>query len=157
MSLSRKTKLILGYAITALFLFSVILYYCLYEQRKYENTAVLKIEHLGGRVSYGPLLQIIPDNIWKYDYLMLSRVTKVDLGGTDITNSDLSFVLKLQGIQHLDIQKTDVDDDGLMLLVNMPNLRSLILTNTMTTEDGLVRFVRIRPDITTLPEMHIKD
>jgi len=67
----------------------------------------------------------------------LTKVTSLNLRGTDVTSAGLAQLKSLKGLTHLHLEKTKVDDAGLKHLKELPNLVYLNLYGTGITNAGL--------------------
>jgi len=67
----------------------------------------------------------------------LHDVTELNLGDTEITDSDLRRIQSLTNIEDLRLQSTEITDDGLRYLKNLTRLRWLDLSGTAISDQGL--------------------
>ena len=64
-------------------------------------------------------------------------ITRVDLGGTDVSDDDLDELRSLDTVTDLDLGRTAIGNAGLSHLRRMSNLRTLNLAGTYVTDTGL--------------------
>ncbi len=61
------------------------------------------------------------------------------LAGTGITDAELAKLSQLSEVETLTLQRTNVTDDGMQFVAQMPNLRQLDLSETVVTDEGLAK------------------
>ena len=94
------------------------------DQSAGEDKAVQSIEAVGGRVARDEKLPGRP-------------VVAVDLGDTNVTDSDLKDLKELKGLQDLDLGFTQITDAGLKNLKELKGLQSLDLRDAQITDAGM--------------------
>ena len=75
----------------------------------------------------------------------LEKVTRLTLGGTQITDAGLKEVAKMQNLTHLYLDVTKITDAGLKDIAKMQNLTVLKLYNTKITDAGLAQLKKALP------------
>ncbi|MFT7616919.1 MAG: hypothetical protein ACI97A_000549 [Planctomycetota bacterium] len=66
-----------------------------------------------------------------------SRIARLDLGGTAVTDKDLTFLAGMERLMHLDLHKTKVTDKGMASIQGLKELRYLNLYGTEIGDNGL--------------------
>jgi hypothetical protein len=117
-----------------------------------EQAAIREVERIGGSVV---LRHAIPPELQrllaKLGIDPIYEVWQVDLGGSDITDADLSLLHRLPNIESLCLNDTNVSDAGLNHLHSLTRLRVLNLSGTYVSNAGLIH---LKP-LTGLRELYL--
>ena len=109
-----------------------------------QQTAIRDIERIGGRVltTHGE-----PDwLLWltgNRSFRMFEKATVVNLSKTAISDSELSQLAKLNGLERLNLGETEITDAGLEHLKTLTGLKALDLSGTQITDNGLEHLARL--------------
>lgn len=104
-----------------------------------QQSAVEEIERLGGRV-----LLISGEPAWLNRLTggrsrrLFARATVVNLSETEITDSELTALERLNGLERLNLSDTRITDNGLRHLKDLTRLKALDLSGTRISGQGLV-------------------
>ena len=112
-----------------------------------QSTALAEIQKLGGSFDIRPQPRRAPgepappppslgEEVFGAD--MLAEVTVVQLGGTEVTDGQLSRILRdLPSVEYLGLNNTAISDAGTAVLGRLKHLKSLSLSSTHVTDAGL--------------------
>ena len=95
---------------------------------------IAEVTRLGGKIEFDETLAARP-------------IVKVDLHGTDVTDSDLAFLddakKNLKELRYLDLRLTKIGDEGVARLKNLTSLQTLNLFRTQLADKGLARLKKL--------------
>ena len=127
------------------------------ELARRQRNAVAHIRAFRGGVGYGVIaiphanfesrLKLGPYKAWQVELLsedLYKTANTAYLGGTDITNADLSHVKGLPYLEYLALGNTQITDTGLRHLKRLSKLQILVLDNTQITDAGLLHLQGIK-------------
>ena len=94
---------------------------------------IAEVTRLGGKIEFDETLAARP-------------IVKVDLHGTQVTDSELAFLAEakkdLKDLRYLDLRLTKVGDEGVAKLKNLTGLQTLNLFRTQLGDKGLAHLKR---------------
>ncbi|MGH9929394.1 MAG: hypothetical protein ACREA9_09205 [Pyrinomonadaceae bacterium] len=95
---------------------------------------VAEVTRLGGQLEFDEAISSRP-------------IVKVDLHGTEVTDSDLTFLLDakkdLTSLRYLDLRLTKIGDEGVVRLKNLTSLQTLNLFRTRLGDKGLAHLKKL--------------
>jgi Leucine Rich repeat len=77
----------------------------------------------------------------------LSRLERLRLWGTDVTDAGLAHVKRLTHLHELNLSNSQIGDAGLANLEGMTNLRQLSVASTRVTDAGVLALEKSLPDL----------
>ncbi len=147
-----------------------------------QEAAVAAIERLGGRVFYdaeppgsGLVRALLGDeffrNVRQVDLEIyavddadlehlhgLTRLTRLEIDGTQITDAGLVHLKALTRLEFLDLNNTSISDAGLKQLHELTRLEILELNNTPVTDAGMAQLAGLSElKLLTLHGTHVTD
>ena len=99
-----------------------------------KERVIAEVGRLGGKVEFDENLSSRP-------------ITKIDLHGTAVTDSDLAFLdnakRDLKELRYLDLRLTKIGDEGVGSIKNLTGLQTLNLFRTQLGDKGLARLKKL--------------